>query len=262
MDILARILQTKRARVEAAKRELPVERLYDQAIVRSRLSSAHTFVSALKHSPGLNIIAEFKRRSPSKGDIRNDVEPTELARRYQAGGARAISVLTEQDHFAGSLQDLIAIREAVSLPILRKDFIFDEYQIYETAAAGAHALLLIVAALNDQQLVDLRQITEDRFGLDALVEVHSEEEMSRAISAGSRLIGVNNRDLRTFNVSLEISVKLSSTAPEGTTLVSESGLNNATDLGRLQKLGYNAFLIGESLMRSGDAESALRALLR
>jgi indole-3-glycerol phosphate synthase len=169
--------------------------------------------------------------------------------------------LTEQDYFAGLLSDLVAVRAAVSLPILRKDFIFDEYQIYETAAAGADALLLIAAALNDDQLAVLRRITEEELGLDALVEVHSEEEMHRAIAVGSKLIGVNNRDLRTFEVSLETSVKLASTAPEGTTLVSESGLNSAADLRHLQKLGFDAFLIGESLMRAADPESALRSLI-
>jgi indole-3-glycerol phosphate synthase len=261
VDVLDKIIQAKRARVEASKREVPEERLVEQAIVRRRLSNAHTFVSALKHSPGVNIIAEFKRRSPSKGGIRNDVEPAELARSYQSGGAKAISVLTEQDHFAGSLDDLGAVREAVSSPVLRKDFVFDQYQVYETAARGADALLLIVAALDDYQLEMLRRITEEELGLDALVEVHNEEEMTRAVAAGSKLIGVNNRNLRTFEVSLETSFRLAASAPEGTTLVSESGLNSASDLRRLQKLGFDAFLIGESLMRAEDPESALRALI-
>jgi indole-3-glycerol phosphate synthase len=261
MDILPKIIQVKGARVEASKREVSAERLFEQATIRRRLSMPHTFLSALSESPGLNIIAEFKRRSPSRGDIRKDVEPAELARRYQAGGAKAISVLTEEDHFAGSLNDLVAVREAVSLPILRKDFIFDEYQVYETAATGADALLLIVAALDDDQLRDLRRITEDELGLDALVEVHNDQEMARAVAAGSKLIGVNNRDLRTFAVSLETSAKLASTAPEESTLVSESGLNSTVDLRHLQKLGFDAFLIGESLMRSADPESALRALI-
>ena len=260
-DILSKIIQVKGARVEASKREVSAGRLFEQATIRRRLSQPHTFLNVLNESPGLNIIAEFKRRSPSRGDIRKDVEPAELARRYQAGGAKAISVLTEEDHFAGSLNDLVAVREAVSLPILCKDFIFDEYQVYETAATGADALLLIVAALEDDLLRDLRRITEDELGLDALVEVHNEEEMTRAVAAGSKLIGVNNRDLRTFAVSLETSVKLASKAPEETTLVSESGLNSAADLRHLRKLGFDAFLIGESLMRSEDPESALRALI-
>jgi indole-3-glycerol phosphate synthase len=261
VDTLSKIIQAKRGRVETAKRELSSERVYEQAITRSRLSISHRFGDALSTSTGLNIIAEFKRRSPSRGNIKSDIEPSEIARSYQAGGARAISVLTEQDHFAGSLDDLRAVREAVSLPVLRKDFIIDEYQIYETAAAGADALLLIVSALSDEQLLAFRRLTEDELGLDALVEVHDEDELARAIAAGSHLIGVNNRDLRTFAVSLETSVRLAAAVPEGVTLVSESGLNSAADLRRLQALGFDAFLIGESLMRSADSVSALRALM-
>jgi len=261
VDILSKIIQVKRSRLETAKSDLPAERLYEQARVRRQLSTPHRFVAALNASPGLNIIAEFKRRSPSRGQIRNDVEPAAVAQLYQAGGSRAISVLTEQDHFAGSLSDLAAIREAVSLPVLRKDFIFDSYQIHETAASGADALLLIVAALNDDHLDELRSLAEDELGLDALVEVHNEDEMFRAVAAGSKLIGVNNRDLRAFTVSLETSEKLASKAPQGTTLVSESGLYSAADLQRLHGLGYRAFLIGESLMRAENPELALRALL-
>ena len=154
-----------------------------------------------------------------------------------------------------------AVKDAVDLPVLRKDFIFDEYQVYETAVAGADALLLIVAALTDGQLVELRATAEEELGLDALVEVHDEGEMERAIAAGSKLIGVNNRNLRTFEVSLETSVKLASAAPKGITLVSESGLKSAQDLQRLRALGFGAFLIGESLMIAEDPELALRSLI-
>jgi len=262
VDILSQIIEVKRVRLEAAKKELPAALLEEQASAVRRNAKQHALIAALNSAPKLNVIAEFKRRSPSKGDIRSNVEPATMARRYEVAGARAVSVLTEEDNFGGSLTDLVAVREAVSCPVLRKDFIFDSYQLYESAAAGADALLLIVAALDDDQLRTLRYITEEDLGMDALVEVHNEEEMDRAISLGSKLIGVNNRDLRTFTVSIETSVRLAAIAPEGTTLVSESGLSNSDDLQRLSTLGYKGFLIGESLMRADDPGLALQALLQ
>ncbi len=249
-------------RLEAAKKELPAALLEEQASAVRRNAKQHALIAALNSAPKLNVIAEFKRRSPSKGEIRSNVQPATMARCYEVAGARAVSVLTEEDNFGGSLTDLVAVREAVSCPVLRKDFIFDSYQLYESAAAGADALLLIVAALDDDQLRTLRYITEEDLGMDALVEVHNEGEMDRAISLGSKLIGVNNRDLRTFTVSIETSVRLAAIAPEGTTLVSESGLSNSDDLQRLSTLGYKGFLIGESLMRADDPGLALQALLQ
>ena len=216
---------------------------------------------ALGDTSQVNIIAEFKRRSPSKGEIRGDVDPAAMARSYQAGGARAVSVLTEQDFFSGSLDDLIKVRQAVSLPILRKDFIFDPYQIYESAAVGADAVLLIVSALQDDGLRRLREIAEDELQMDALVEVHNKAEMTRAVTAGAKLIGVNNRNLQTFEVSLETSVGLATVAPNDVTLVSESGLNSSLDLKRLRALGYKGFLIGESLMRSEMPETSLQLFI-
>jgi len=218
-------------------------------------------LSALKENSRRNIIAEFKRRSPSKGVIRDDLSPESIARAYEAGGAAAISVLTEEDYFGGSLADLVAARRVTTLPLLRKDFIFDEYQVYEAAAAGADALLLIVAALSDQQLLSLRALAEDELGLDVLVEVHSEGELKRAVAIGARVIGVNNRDLRTFAVSLDTSVKLARVAPADAMLISESGLQTRADLSKLQAAGYKGFLIGESLMRADEPEIALRSLL-
>ncbi len=262
VDILSQIIGVKRVRLEAAKKELPAAALEEQASAVRRNAKQHALIAALNSALKLNVIAEFKRRSPSKGDIRSNVEPATMARRYEVAGARAVSVLTEEDNFGGSLADLVAVREAVSLPVLRKDFIFDSYQLYESAAAGADALLLIVAALDDDQLRTLRYITEEDLGMDALVEVHNEEEMDRAISLGSKLIGVNNRDLRSFTVSIETSVRLAAIAPEGTTMVSESGLSNSDDLQRLSKLGYKGFLIGEWLMRADDPALALQALLQ
>ena len=204
------------------------------------------------------MIAEFKRRSPSKGAIRVDANLIEVVRSYEAGGAVAISVLTEEDYFSGSLDDLRQVKAAVNLPVLRKDFVFDEYQVYESAAAGADAILLIVAALDDDALMSLRRLAEDELGMDALVEVHTSDEMKRAVSCGAQIIGVNNRDLRTFEVTLETSVSLAREAPREALLISESGLHSPDDLRRLRAAGYQGFLIGETLMRADDPAQAVR----
>ena len=240
----------------SAKQSVPLARLRE--LVQSK-RSAQRLLDALKKD-GINIIAEFKRKSPSKGVIRGNVDARSMARNYEAGGAVAISVLTEEDYFSGSLEDLRAIGSEVDLPILRKDFLFDEYQIYESAAAGADAILLIVASLEDNQLSELRQLAEDELGLDALVEVHDESEMERAMESGAVLIGVNNRNLHTFEVSLHTSLQLASKAPAEVTLVSESGLHRAKDLSMLHRVGYRGFLIGESLMRAENAAESLRDL--
>jgi indole-3-glycerol phosphate synthase len=210
----------------------------------------------------INIIAEFKRRSPSKGPIRADANLIEVVQSYQAGGAVGISVLTEEDYFAGSLDDLRQAKAAVDLPVLRKDFVFDEYQVYESAAAGADAILLIVAALDDDALLSLRRLAEDELGMDALVEIHTSDEMKRAAACGANLIGVNNRDLRTFEVSLETSLSLAREAPADALLISESGLNDSSDLQRLRAAGYHGFLIGETLMRADNPIHALHNFLR
>ena len=253
MSFLSEIIERKLQRVESAKREGPIESF-------EKRSGSHRLRQALLRD-GLNIIAEFKRRSPSKGVIRADADLTRIVSSYEAGGAAAISVLTEEDYFAGSLDDLRAVKRFVDVPVLRKDFIVDEYQVYESAAAGADAVLLIVAALDDDKLRTLRSLIEDDLGLDALIEVHTQEEMQRAIVCGANLIGVNNRNLHTFEVSLETSVSLAAEAPASTVLISESGLKNSTDLARLRKAGYRGFLIGESLMRSENPEAALRDLM-
>jgi len=261
VDILSEITSRKRERLAAAQQSVSLAGLREQAIALRNIAKPHLLVRALGNRENLNIIAEFKRRSPSKGSIRADADAATIAHYYEAGGAVAISVLTEEDYFSGSLDDLRAVRRAVSLPLLRKDFIFDEYQVYESAAAGADALLLIVAALDDKSLFHLRQLAEDELGLDALVEVHAKEEMQRAVASGARLIGVNNRNLKTFEVSLETSLKLGSEAARGILLVSESGLEGTQDLQRLKAFGYNGFLIGESLMRSERPDEILRSLM-
>jgi indole-3-glycerol phosphate synthase len=242
MNVLSEIVARKRERVREAKNR----------------ANPHAFRRALQKD-GINIIAEFKRRSPSKGVIREGANPSEIARAYEAGGAVAMSVLTEEDYFAGSLDDLRQVKSTVNLPVLRKDFIVDEYQVYESAAAGADAILLIVAALDDERLARLRGLAEDELQMDALVEVHSSDEMKRAVACGAILIGVNNRDLRTFEVSLETSLSLAREAPSEALFISESGLNNSADLRRLYDAGYRGFLIGETLMRAEDPAAALRS---
>lgn len=242
MNVLSEIIAKKRERVREAKTR----------------ANPHAFRRALQKD-GINIIAEFKRRSPSKGMIREGANAMEVARAYEAGGAVAMSVLTEEDYFAGSLDDLRQVKSTVALPVLRKDFIVDEYQVYESAAAGADAILLIVAVLDDELLARLRRLAEDELQMDALVEVHTSEEMKRAELCGAKLIGVNNRDLRTFAVSLDTSLRLAREAPPEVLLVSESGLNNSADLLRLYDAGYRGFLIGETLMRAGDPAAALRS---
>jgi len=242
MNVLSEIIARKRERVREAKTR----------------ANPHAFRRALQKD-GINIIAEFKRRSPSKGMIREDANPIEIARAYETGGAVAMSVLTEEDYFAGSLDDLREVKSTVDLPVLRKDFIVDEYQVYESAIAGADAILLIVAALDDESLAHLRRLAEDELQMDALVEVHTSDEMKRAVACGAKLIGVNNRNLRTFEVSLETSLSLAREAPSEALLISESGLNNSADLRRLYNAGYRGFLIGETLMRAHDLATALRS---
>jgi indole-3-glycerol phosphate synthase len=260
-DFLSNIIEKKRARLVRARQLRTLEDLRREAEAARRDAEPRAFSRALADGGRVNVIAEFKRASPSKGSIRGDVRAAEVARVYEAGGAAAISVLTEEDYFLGSLEDLREAVGATRLPVLRKDFVFDEYQIFEAAAAGASAVLLIVAALADEELGRLRLVAEEGLGLDALVEVHTLEELRRASQTGARLVGVNNRNLRTFEVTLETSAELAAHADAGTLLVSESGINNASDIGRLRGHGFRAFLVGESLMRAERPGEALRELI-
>lgn len=257
MDLLSEIIASKRLRIEAAKRNVSIERIR-QVAEKARADAPRQSLSVALNNERVNIIAEFKRRSPSKGVIRENADAVKIARSYASAGAAAISVLTEEDFFDGSLDDLRAVRAAVSLPILRKDFIVDECQVYESAAAGADALLLIVAVLDDQALARLLRLTEEELGMDALVEVHTKEELERANAIGARLVGVNNRNLRTFAVSTETSVELAQFASADTVLVSESGLTPA-EVQDLSAIGYRGFLVGKRLMLSDDPAAAVRA---
>lgn len=259
MDLLTQIINKKRERVEEAKCVVPLERLRGDALAKRAGAPSHALRRALARNE-INVIAEFKRRSPSKGVIRAGADVARIVRNYEAGGAAAISVLTEPDYFDGSLADLGAVKTSVKLPVLRKDFVFDPYQVFESAAAGSDALLLIVAVLDDRQLESLRRLAEEELGMDALVEVHNAQEMDRAASCGAKIVGVNNRNLRTFEVSLTTSLELAPLAPRDALLVSESGLSKAADLQRLREHGFSGFLIGESLMRAACPEAALREL--
>ena len=260
-NIFSQILDRKREAI-AQFRAHSSSDFRERALKIRKNAEPHRLRRALESdSPQLKIIAEFKRRSPSAGIIRDDLTVSEIVRCYERGGACAISVLTDEQYFGGSVADLCAARLSTNLPLLRKDFIIDPIQILEAAVAGADAVLLIVAALDETSLTRLRALAEDELGLDALVETHTAGELRRALNAGARIIGVNNRDLRTFRVSLNTSERLIAEAPRDRILISESGLQSADSLLRLRKLGFRGFLIGEALMREHDPETALRDLV-
>jgi indole-3-glycerol phosphate synthase len=255
-DLLAAIVAAARARVAWSRSHVPLERLVDDPSgQRSR-----GFRAALARRGGLHVIAECKRRSPSKGVLRWQYDPAAIAAAYERAGAAAVSVLTEPAFFDGDLDHLRAVRAAVALPVLRKDFVIDAYQIWEARAAGADAVLLIAAALDQPALVDLLAAAR-RSGLDALVEVHDESELDRALAAGADLVGVNNRNLRTLAVDLDASRRLAALMPRDVVAVAESGLRTGNDLRELQALGYRAFLVGERFMTAHDPGAALAALM-
>jgi indole-3-glycerol phosphate synthase len=261
-NFLSEILAKKRQAVARLQHDSLARGFRERALDIRRNATPHRLLRALEADlPRLKIIAEFKRKSPSLGIIRDDLSAADVARRYERGGACAISVLTDEEHFGGSLEDLSAARSSARLPVLRKDFIIDPVQIYQAAIAGADAVLLIVAALDDALLGRLREVAEDELGLDALVEVLTSDELSHALDAGAKIIGVNNRDLKTFQISLKTSERLIAEAPPDSIMISESGLQSAESLRRLCKLGFRGFLIGEAFMRAGHPETALRDLI-
>ncbi|MFN6963348.1 MAG: indole-3-glycerol phosphate synthase TrpC [Pyrinomonadaceae bacterium] len=250
-SFLTTIVEKTRTRVAAARADKPLDIVRREAVNALADREKHRLRKALERD-GLNIIAEFKRASPSKGVINADRDLAATVRAYESARAAAVSVLTEPEYFRGSLDDLRAARAAVDLPLLRKDFVVDAYQIYEAAAAGADAVLLIVAALSDGELSSLLQAAEGELGIDALVEVHTASELDRAAAAGAKLIGVNNRDLKTLAVSLDVSRNLIRHKPGGALMIAESGISTAGDIAELRSLGFDGFLVGETLMRSGD----------
>jgi indole-3-glycerol phosphate synthase len=251
-DILAQIVEQKKRDLGSVTDEL--ER-------RAELASAgrRNFFAALTVTRPA-IIAEIKKASPSRGVLATHFDPASIAQAYERGGASTISVLTDAPNFQGSLDHLETARNAVRLPVLRKDFTIDRYHVIEAAAHASDAILLIAAILSERQMRDFRELAE-RYGMAALVEVHDEHELPSAIASGARIIGVNNRDLRTFQVDLGVSLRLADRIPSGVVRVAESGVHNSDDIHRLQAAGYQAFLVGEHLMKSGDPAKALGLLL-
>jgi indole-3-glycerol phosphate synthase len=256
-NILHRIVEARLASIAHRKRVLPEVAL--KIAVEKKVAAPRDFAGALWRPGGINIISELKKASPSRGVIRQEYAPAALAATLEEAGAAALSVLTEEDFFSGSLADLKEASRVTKIPILRKDFIVDPWQVWETRAAGADSFLLIVAILEDSTLRELLDLGRS-LKMEALVEVHSREELERALAAGARIIGVNNRDLRDFQVHVETSLKLAEAIPDDCIAVSESGLRSHDDLRRLQLAGYDAFLIGEHVMQSADPGVALRAL--
>ncbi|MEA2626779.1 MAG: indole-3-glycerol phosphate synthase [Candidatus Binatota bacterium] len=254
--ILDEIVESKKIEIAEHKAKRPLDALRECPLYAE---PRRGFREALER-PGRAIVAEVKKASPSRGVIRSDFDPVAIARGYEEAGARAISVLTDSPFFQGSLIALEAIHKAVALPCLRKDFVLDPYQIHEARAFGADAVLLIVAILDIGLLRALHALALE-IDLDPLVEVHSEEELERAVGSGARLVGINNRDLRTFVTDVAVSERLAARAPEGVTLVAESGLKTRGDLERLERGGVRAFLIGETLMAAPDPGAALQELL-
>ncbi|MDZ7827305.1 MAG: indole-3-glycerol phosphate synthase TrpC [Gammaproteobacteria bacterium] len=260
-DVLARILATKAEEVAARSAGKPLAEMRATAL---EAPPARGFIAAIRarlerEEPA--VIAEVKKASPSKGLIRPDFDPAAIARSYRAGGAACLSVLTDHDYFQGSEADLVAARDACDLPVLRKDFMIDPWQIWESRALGADCVLLIVAALDDAMLARLAA-TAAEAGLDVLVEVHDEAELDRALALDLPLVGINNRDLRTFETSLATSERLHARVPADRISVAESGIHTREDVARLRRAGIHAFLVGEAFMREEDPGRALAATFR
>lgn len=255
--ILDTIIEHKRKELQIEQEQIPLDTLKSKI---PNLPSTKDFKLAIAQSDSINLIAEVKKKSPSKGIIREDFEPIGIAKTYAENGASAISVLTDVRFFDGSLDYLTAIREEVNVPLLRKDFTIDPYHIYQARAAGADAVLLIVAALRRDQLRQFVDIATS-LSMASLVEVHTEEELDIALDIGAEIIGINNRDLRTFNTDLATTYKLRESIPSGKVVVSESGIYTRADVESLREVGVNAILVGESLMRSSDIGEQVRELI-
>ena len=256
-SVLDAILARTRERVAAERGRRPLGASHPAV---AQAPPVCPFGEALVRPGRANVIAEHKRRSPSRGAIRENLLPADVARGYEAAGAAAISVLTDEPFFGGRMAHLEEVRRATALPVLRKDFVLDPWQVWEARAAGADAVLLIVAALTDAELRSLLDVAREA-GLDALVEVHDRSELDRALVAGSRIVGVNNRDLKTLAVSLETALSLAPAIPDHVVAVAESGIRTSADIVRLRDAGFDAFLVGERLMAAPDPGKALRRLL-
>ncbi|HET6229903.1 MAG TPA: indole-3-glycerol phosphate synthase TrpC [Longimicrobiaceae bacterium] len=253
--ILSRIVEKKHSEVQEI---LP--RTAELVAAAKDAGPARGFAAALRRAGEVRLLAEVKRRSPSAGEIRAGANPAAVARAYESAGAAAVSVLTDREFFGGSLDALREVRAAVPLPVIRKDFIVDPVQVHEARAAGADAVLLIVRILEDASLRELHALAAE-LEMDVLVEVHDDEELERALGAGARLVGVNNRDLDTFTTDLALSLRIGASVPAEVTLVAESGIRTAADVDRLGAGGVDAVLVGESLMRQDDLRAAAAALV-
>ena len=254
--ILDDIVEKRREQLEREKENFPLEDMKERALNSRRVSL--DFKAALK-ADGISIISEVKKASPSRGIISEDFRPTEQAKAYEEAGADAISCLTEEHFFKGADKYLADIRASVNLPILRKDFIFDEYQIYEAKVLGADAVLLIAAILSEEELIKLSRLAAS-LGLFCLTEVHNEEELQKVVRCKCDIIGINNRDLKTFHVDLNTTKRLAKLVPYDAVLVSESGMKNGNDIKEVKEYGADAVLIGETLMRSGDIKNTINEL--
>jgi indole-3-glycerol phosphate synthase len=254
--MLNKIVAEKRKEITQRKRSSPLSELKERI---ARREAPLDFASALR-GDGIRLIAEIKRASPSRGVLCPNFNPVALARTYADNGAAAISVLTETNYFQGSLDHMVAVREEVALPLLRKDFVLDPYQVYESRACGADALLLIMAILSQAQLEELLSLSRD-LGLSCLAEVHNEGEVERALDSGAEIIGINNRDLNTFKVDINTTLRLRPLISEGKIVVSESGISNRSDVEKLKSWGVNAVLIGEALVTASDIPTKMRELI-
>ncbi len=256
MNLLEKILKHKREEIEELKQTVTLEYLKSTASIRKMPPD---FGDALRSAP-MGLIAEIKRKSPSAGDIRADLRPNHLAEQYEKAGAQAISILIDTMFFGGEESDFVMVRDTVDIPILYKEFVLYGWQVWHAAALGASAVLLIVAALTDEELKELIECA-DKAGLTPLVEVHNEDEMKRAAKAGAACIGINNRDLTTFEVSLDTTFSLVKQAPKNATIISESGIRSAADVARLRDAGVHGVLVGEHLLRQDDAGAAVKELM-
>ena len=254
-DILQEIVETKRGEVEALRRSF--SELRDRA---EDAPPARDFVGSLEGGDVVSVIAEIKRRSPGAGAIRTDLDPLHLGKEYESGGAAALSVVTDEEYFGGSLGDLAGVRGLVDIPVLRKDFVIDESQVYEARGAGADAILLIVRILDDERLRSLRTLGEE-LGMSVLVEAHDGAEMERGLAAGAGLLGINNRNLRTFETRIDVTLSLAARVPPRVVLVSESGIHTAADVSSVGEKGVDAVLVGESLLRQEDPGIGVTALV-
>ncbi|MBU0606197.1 MAG: indole-3-glycerol phosphate synthase TrpC [Candidatus Omnitrophica bacterium] len=256
--MISRIIEEKRRVIEEAKRLKPREELIKDI---SSISVNSSFKKNISRPHHVNLIAELKKASPSKGILRGDFNPVKIAMTYQAHGASAVSVLTDERFFEGKLEHIRMVKESVSLPILRKDFIIDEYQIYESVACGADAILLIADLLSDNEMTGFYQLATS-LGLDVLLEVHNEEDMEKAIQPGGEMIGINNRDLNTFKTDLAMTQKLMRLIPAHKIKVSESGIKSYEDVMFMKSIGINAVLIGEAFMEAPDIAAKMREIMR